>query len=105
VLAYVVAQRAREFAIRIALGGTVRDIFDLVIREGALLTGIGLALGMAGNAVLTGGIEQWLYQVRPLEPAILIVIAVAMGAIALLACAVPARRATSINPAAVLNQS
>jgi ABC-type antimicrobial peptide transport system permease subunit len=79
VLAYVVAQRGREFGIRMALGGTMRDVFQLVLREAALL------------------------EVQPLDPAVTALVLLTMGTVALLACALPARRATKVNPAIVWN--
>jgi putative ABC transport system permease protein len=103
VLAYLVAQRRKEFGIRMALGGTVRDIFRLVLREGALLAAGGLLIDMVGNVAFGGVIRDQLYEVRPLDPLVLALVLVTLGAVALLACALPARRATKVNPAIALN--
>jgi predicted permease len=103
VLAYVVALRRREFGIRMALGGTMRDVFNLVLREGGLLAGMGLLVGMAANVALGRLIRNQLYDVSPLEPMVIVAVLITMGAVALLASVLPARRATRVNPAEVLN--
>jgi predicted permease len=102
VLAYLVGQRGKEFGIRMALGGTMRDVFRLVLREGAMLAGGGLLIGLAANVGLGRLIQQQLYEVQPLDPVVIALVLVTMGTVALLACAIPARRATQVNPAEVL---
>jgi putative ABC transport system permease protein len=104
VLAYLVTQRSREFGIRIALGGMTHDIVRLILREGLVLSGAGLVIGMAGNLALAGAIRAQLFDVRPLEPAILVIVAAMICAVALAACAAPARRASRVDPAIVLAQ-
>jgi ABC-type antimicrobial peptide transport system permease subunit len=105
VLAYLVSQRKRELGIRLALGCTRQDIFELVLREGMVLTAIGLASGLSAYALVAQGIGRWLFDVRPLDPTILAGIVLGMGATALLACSVPARRAMRISPATILAES
>lgn len=102
VLAYLVAQQTRELGIRMALGSSAREIFLLVVSRGALVTGIGLAVG--GIAAVLGGrlIQSLLFGVQPLEPAVLAAVAVTLGAVALAACAVPAWQATRIEPTRAL---
>jgi predicted permease len=104
VLAYLVAQRSREIGIRIALGGGARDIFKLVFREGLGIVAAGLAIGLAGSAALRQAIANQIYGVQPMDPFVIVMVAVALGLVALAACVLPARRATRVDPVAVLNQ-
>jgi putative ABC transport system permease protein len=104
VLAYLVTQRTKEIGVRMALGGTPRAIFDLVLTEGLVLLGAGLAVGGAGLFGMARVLESQLYGVRPADPAVLAAAAFALGAVALGACAIPARRATRINPVLALNR-
>jgi ABC-type antimicrobial peptide transport system permease subunit len=101
-LACLVAPRRKEFASAWRSAETVSDIFRLVRREGALLTATGVLLGMAGNLALGGVIRDQLYEVRPLDPVVLLLVVSTLGTVALVACALPARRATQVNPATVL---
>ncbi len=98
VLAYLVSQRTREIGIRMALGGTTRSAFELVLREGALIIGLGLALGFAGALLLGGVLEQHLYGIGATEPSVLAAVSALLAAVALLASLVPAFRAASIHP-------
>src|SRR5439155_5128793 len=79
-----------------------RDILRLVIGEGAWLVGAGLALGAAGGRVLTRLLETNLYGVSSADPATFMAVAVLLSSVALLACFVPARRASRIEPMAAL---
>jgi predicted permease len=98
VLAYLVSQRTREIGIRMALGGTTRSAFELVLREGAVIIGLGLGLGLAGALLLGGVLEQHLYGVGAAEPSVLVAVSGLLAAVALLASVVPAFRAASIHP-------
>jgi predicted permease len=98
VLAYLVSQRTREIGIRMALGGTTRSAARLVLREGAVLVGLGLGLGFAGAFFLGGIFQQQLYGVEPTEPSVLAGVAFILGTVALAASVVPALRAASIHP-------
>lgn len=102
VLAYLVVQRRKEIGIRMALGSTARGIFDLVVREGAVLVVTGLVLGAAGALALRRTLESLLFGVRATDPWVLVPVTAFLAAIALAACAVPARRAARIDPASVL---
>ncbi len=104
VLAYLVTQRTREIGIRMAIGGTPRSIFDLVVREGLALLGVGLLFGAAGAFAVRRSIESQLYGVRPTDPGVLALVTVVLGLVALVACSIPARRATCIDPVVALNQ-
>jgi predicted permease len=98
VLAYAVAQRRREMGIRMALGSTTREIFMLVIRHGARVTGIGLLAGGLAAILMGRLIQSLLFGVRPLDPGVLGGVALLLGAVAIAACVVPALQATRVNP-------
>jgi predicted permease len=102
VKAYAVACRTREIGIRMALGAHRRDVFALIMRQGALQTalavGVGLLLSLGAGRVLS----QILYQVSPADPFALLVSSAMLAAAALLACFLPARRATRVNPMVAL---
>lgn len=104
VLAYLVTQRRREIAIRVALGSTGAGVVRLVLREGLVLVAIGLAAGFAGAAALQKAVANQIYGVRPLDPLVIGGVTVLLGTIALAACAVPARRAARVDPVAVLKE-
>jgi ABC-type antimicrobial peptide transport system permease subunit len=92
VLAYLVSQRAKEFGIRMALGGTARSIFHLVIREGVLLLGVGFLAGAVGAFFLRRGLESQLFGVTAADPRVVLGAAVLLGLVALAACALRASR-------------
>ena len=104
VLAYLVAQRRREIAIRVALGSTAAGVVRLVLREGLVLVAIGLAAGFAGAAGLQRAVANQIYGVRPLDPLVIGGVTVLLGTIALAACALPARRAARVDPVEVLKE-
>ena len=104
VLAYLVTQRQREIGIRTALGCSVAGVVRLVIREALWLLGIGLLLGSAGAVALRSAVSEQLYGVRPLDPVVLSAVVAAMVAIGLVACVMPARRATRVDPVTVLRE-
>jgi putative ABC transport system permease protein len=85
-----------------ALGGTARSVFQLVLRDGLTLVAGGLALGIAGAVALRGVMQAEIYGISALNPAVIGLVVATLGGIALVACAVPARRAMRLNPAAIL---
>jgi putative ABC transport system permease protein len=103
VLAYQVAQRRREIGIRLALGSDGGRIFRLVVREGVMLLAIGVAAGLAGSVAIRRAMETQLFGVQALDPVVLASVAGVLGAVALTACAVPARRAARIDPLIALS--
>ncbi len=104
VIAYNVAQRRREIGIRIAMGSTTGQIFALVMKEGFRITGFGLVLGFSGAYLLSGLIAEQLYAVAPMDPLVMGAVFALLGTVALLASALPARRAMRVDPSSVLNR-
>lgn len=104
VLAYLVAQRRKELGIRLALGGSAGAVFALVLGEGVRLAGAGFVLGLAGAVILGRAMRSQLYGVGAFDPAVIVITVAVLGAVALVACLVPAGRATRIEPMAVLNR-
>ncbi len=102
ILAYLVQLRTKEFGIRSALGGNARSIFSLVLREGTAIVALGLTLGLGGAMALRRAIESQLFGVSPMEPAVVATVSGVLATVALIACLIPARRATRIDPVAAL---
>jgi predicted permease len=102
VLSYLVAQRTKEIGIRMALGGTPRDIVRLVLREGVTLVGFGFAAGLAGALALRRAVESQLYGVQPTDARVYAAAIVVLGLVAVAACLLPAWRAARVNPALAL---
>jgi putative ABC transport system permease protein len=102
VIAYGVAQRTREIGVRVALGATAWQVLGLVLRQGLALTGTGLVIGLGSAAVLGRAMQGMLYGVTTHDPLTFLAVPCVLTAIALLACWLPARRATRIDAAAAL---
>jgi putative ABC transport system permease protein len=97
-IAFAVTSRTHEIGIRMALGANRGSVLQLVLKKGLLLGLAGSLLGLAGSLALTRLLSSVLYGVQPHDPATLFAVALALNAIALLACYIPARRATRIDP-------
>jgi putative ABC transport system permease protein len=104
VLAFNVAQRVREFGIRQALGANSQSILSLVFAQGLRTAGLGLALGLVASSVLTRYMQTLLFSVRPRDWTVFSGVTVLLLAVAALACYVPARRATRIDPIVALRE-
>jgi predicted permease len=104
VLAFLVTQRSREIGIRIALGSTHRGIFALVVREGLALAGVGLCLGVVGTVALRQVLQSRIYGLSTMNPVVMGAVMIVLALIALTAASLPARRATRVDPVAVLNR-
>jgi len=98
VMAYSVAERTRELGVRIALGAQSADILKLVLRRGLSLTLLGIGLGFAFALALTRALAQLLYGVTATDALTFAGVAALLAAVALLACWIPARRATKVDP-------
>ena len=98
VINYSVAQRTHEIGIRIALGAQRRSIFRLVVGQGLVLAIIGISLGSIGAFALTRLIRGLLFRVSPTDPATFVMVGILMTLVAVLACYIPARRATQVDP-------
>lgn len=102
VISFSVAQRTRELGIRLALGAQRRDVLALVIREGMMLVALGLALGIFAALGLTRLLASLLYGISPTDPGTYAALALILAAVALLACLLPARRASTVDPIVAL---
>jgi putative ABC transport system permease protein len=105
VVGHAVSMRAREFGIRLALGGSSGHLYGLVLGQGLALTAVGLAIGLGGAFAVSRVIESLLYETAPRHPGVYIVTAVIVLAVALIASFGPARRAAKSDPLAVLRAS
>lgn len=104
VMSYAVSQRTREIGIRLAMGAQTRDVLKLVIGQGAKLIGIGLGLGLLVSLAGARLIASLLYQVSAFDALIYLFVLMVLGAVALVACWIPARRATKVDPMIALRQ-
>jgi putative ABC transport system permease protein len=102
VMSYAVSQRTREIGIRLALGAEPRDIQRLILKQGVKLISLGIALGLSGALVITLLLSSLLSEITATDPMMLTGVAALMSAVALLACYLPARRATKVDPIVAL---
>jgi len=102
VMAYTFSQRRHEIGIRMALGAQPRDILRMALSEGMTLVAVGLGSGLVGALILTRFLRSMLYAVSPNDPLTFVALPALLAAVALLACFVPARRATQVDPLVAL---
>jgi putative ABC transport system permease protein len=98
VMSYMVAQRTNEIGIRMALGASVPDVMKLVIGQGMLPVIVGVGLGLAGAFVATRLMSSLLFGVSATDPITFAGVSIVLASVALLACAIPARRAARVSP-------
>ena len=102
VISYAVAQRTHELGVRTALGATRNDVLTMIVRQGLVLVLLGVAIGLPAAVGLTRVISSQLFGVTPTDPATFAAASVLFVGIALLACSIPARRATKVDPLVAL---
>jgi predicted permease len=103
VLAYSVGQRIREIGVRMALGCPPHQIYRVVLRQGMIAVVVGSACGLVGALLLSRLLVGLLYGVRPTDPVVLLLVAALIASVSLIACLIPVRRATRVNPVIALN--
>jgi putative ABC transport system permease protein len=107
-LAYAVSQRTHEIGIRMALGADRASVLKMIVKQGMVLVVLGVIIGLIGAYVLTKYLESWislskmLFGVKVSDPLTYAVIAVLLTLVALIACYIPARRATKVDPLVAL---
>jgi putative ABC transport system permease protein len=102
VMAHSVSRRTQEIGIRMAIGATARDVGRLVVTQGLLPLGVGLAIGLASSFAVNPVLKTFLVQVSPSDPATLAISSAALIFAATLGCIIPARRATRVDPVVAL---
>jgi putative ABC transport system permease protein len=102
VLGYTVGQRTGEIGVRMAIGAGQRHILRMIMRHGAMLTGIGLGIGLVGALLGGQAMRTQLFGVSGSDPAVFAVVVIFLAAIAMFSCYLPARRATRVDPLTAL---
>jgi ABC-type antimicrobial peptide transport system permease subunit len=104
VMAYTVSQRIPEIGVRMAVGASPASVIGMVVRQGARLAVIGIGIGLVAAAVAARAVQTLLFDVSGLDPLTFMVAPLILGLAALLACYLPARRASRISPLAALGR-
>jgi putative ABC transport system permease protein len=102
VMSHSVLQRSHEIGVRMAIGAQRRDVLELILRQGFVLAVIGIVMGLAGAGALSRALRILLFEINPADPVTFASMAVLLAGVILLACWLPARRATRIDPLVVL---
>jgi ABC-type antimicrobial peptide transport system permease subunit len=104
VMAYSVAERTREFGVRMALGARASNVLTMVLGHAARIVGAGVAIGLIVALLMSRVLQASLFEVTRTDPATYVSVSALLILIALIACVIPARRATSVNPIVALRQ-
>src|SRR5262249_39111909 len=102
VMAYSVSRRTREIGVRVAVGATYNDVVTMIVKQGLRTVGIGIVIGLVGSLALTRTMQSLLFGVTATDPLTFVGVIVLLVAAALLACYIPARRATKVDPVVAL---
>ncbi len=102
VMAYSVSRRTREIGVRVALGATYHDVVAMIVKQGLRTVFIGVAIGLVGSLALTRTLQSLLFGVTATDPLTFAAVVLLLTAVALLACYIPARRATKVDPVVAL---
>ncbi len=102
VLSFSVTQRTQEIGVRVALGAARRDVLRMILSHGLKLFLTGASIGLISAVALSRALEHWLYGVSATDPASFVSVIVLLGAVTLLACYIPARRAMRVDPLVAL---
>ncbi|MGH9823076.1 MAG: FtsX-like permease family protein, partial [Blastocatellia bacterium] len=102
VISYSVSQRVREIGVRMALGARRSDVLKAIVAEGMMITGIGVAIGLVSSFALTRVLSSLLYGVSATDLPTFGAVSVALGMVALVACYIPAHKATKVDPVTAL---
>ena len=102
VMSYSITQRTHEIGIRLALGAQTSDVLKLVVGHSMALAFVGVVIGLAASFALTQVMSQLLFGIKPTDPLTFSVIALLLISVALLACCIPAQRATKVDPMVAL---
>lgn len=102
VMSYTVEQSMHDLGLRVALGATPAGLLRMTLRNSLVLSGIGVAVGLAGSFALTRAMRSLLYNVQPADPLTFVAVAAILVAVSLLAAWVPARRAAAVDPIVAL---
>jgi ABC-type lipoprotein release transport system permease subunit len=104
VVSYVVRQREREIAVRVALGAPPQRVLGLMLRQGMAPVGVGLVVGLGGAFAITRVLQSLLFEVSASDPATFVGVAALLTVVALAASYLPSRRATRVQPAITLRE-
>jgi predicted lysophospholipase L1 biosynthesis ABC-type transport system permease subunit len=104
VLSYAVAQRSKEFGVRAALGARRFQLVSMVVRQGLVITAVGVVIGLTAAALAARALSAYLFGVEPIDPISFSVVAILLAMVSLIACAVPAWRAANADPLSAIRQ-